>query len=62
MILKDLISLLKKNEKVVCPSCKKGIIEPVNVSGKDVDISEIPYFKCTNCDYHIEMIPPITIE
>ena len=62
IILKDLVSLLKKGEKVVCPSCKKGFIEPVNVSGKDVDISEIPYFKCTNCDYYIDMIPAITIE
>lgn len=60
--MKDLISLLKKGEKIVCPSCEKGIIEPVNESGKDADIDELHYFKCTNCDYYIERIPPIIID
>lgn len=60
--MKDLISLLRNGEKVVCPSCKKGFIEPVNVSGKDVDIYELNYFKCTECNYYIERIPLITID
>lgn len=60
--MKDLISLLKKGEIVKCPSCKKGFIEPVNVSGKDVDISKLHLFKCTKCDYYIERIPSMTIE
>ena len=61
-MLKDLISSLKKGEKVVCPSCKKGFIEPVNASGKEVDISELHLFRCTKCDFYIERIPSITIE
>ena len=60
--MKDLISLLKKGEKVVCPSCKKGFIEPINESGKDIDIDKLHYFKCTKCDYYIEKIPSMTIE
>jgi hypothetical protein len=54
--------LLKKGEIVKCPSCKKGFIEPVNASGKDVDISKLHLFKCTKCDYYIERIPSMTIE
>lgn len=60
--MKDLILLLKKGEKVECPSCKKGIIEPVNESGKDANIDELHLFKCTKCNYYIEKIPSITIE
>jgi hypothetical protein len=61
VILKDLIPLLKKGEDVLCPSCKKGFIKPVNVSGKKIDISELHLFKCTNCDYYIEAIPKTMI-
>ncbi|MBQ8967957.1 MAG: hypothetical protein IJ063_15550 [Ruminococcus sp.] len=35
---------------------------PVNVSGRDVDISELHFFKCTKCDHCIERIPSIIIE
>ena len=59
---KVILKRLMDGEKVVCPSCKKGFIEPVNESGKDLGIDELHYFKCTKCNFYIERIPPITIE
>lgn len=62
MILKDLIKLLKKGEKVICPACKKGTIIPLNANEEIDNYDDLYFFKCTYCDYFIERIPPITIE
>ena len=59
---KDLKNLLKTGEQVICPSCKKGKFVPAYVTEKKDNYDDLYFFKCTNCDYYVEIIPPIIID
>ena len=60
-----MLNNLKKGEKVLCEDCKKGYIVPYGCNEDNINIEELDstyYFVCTNCDWHMEICPSVTVE
>ncbi len=53
----NIFDRLHNGEKVECPKCKKGVLEPFNALYPNSHD-----FNCSNCDFHYHWDPVINIE
>lgn len=55
--VKVLLDRLKKGEKVICPKCKKAVLQPFGTT-----YDKAHSFSCPECEMEVHYTPAIDIE